>query len=77
MSFINKRTNAKSAELRGYDSEKEADAKRRLEAAGWDFASAEWSWDEAKRLFTTDAIDTKKERLAAFPSTRGAGDGDE
>jgi len=76
MPFVNKRTGAKAAELRGYDSESEADAKRRLEAAGWDFQSAAFSYDEAKKIFTTDAIDTKKERAKAFPSEAN-GDGDE
>jgi len=74
MPFMNKRTNATSAELTGYDSESEQDAKRRLEAAGWDFQSAAYSWEEAKKLFTTDAIDTKSERKAAFPSESGNGD---
>jgi len=76
MPFENKRTGAKAAELRAYDSESEADAKRRLEAAGWDFSSASFSYDEAKKLFTTDAIDTKAERAKAFPSEKN-GDGDE
>jgi hypothetical protein len=76
MPFENKRTGAKAAELRAYDSESEADAKRRLEAAGWDFQSAAFSFDDSKKLFTTDAIDTKKERVKAFPSEKN-GDGDE
>jgi len=76
MPFENKRTGAKAAELRAYDSEDEADAKRRLEAAGWDFQSAAHSFDEMKKIFTTDAIDTKKERAKAFPSEKN-GDGDE
>ena len=65
--FENARTNAKAAELRGYDSESEADAKRRLEAAGWRF-DVSYEWDDAKKLFATSAIDTKKERMKAFPS---------
>lgn len=67
MPFENKRTGAKAAELRGYDSESEADAKRRLEAAGWQF-DVSYEWDDAKKLFATTAIDTKKERKEAFPS---------
>jgi len=74
MPFLNKRTGAKAAELRGYDSESDQDAKRRLEAAGWDFQSAEHSWDDEKKLFTTDAIDTKSERKKAFPSESGNGE---
>jgi hypothetical protein len=67
MPFTNSRTNAKAAELRAYDSEDEASAKRRLEAAGWKFDVA-FTFDDAKKIFTTDAIDTKKERVKAFPS---------
>ena len=65
--FVNQRTNAKAAELRGYDSESEADAKRRLEAAGWRFTDS-YEWDDATKVFATTAIDTKKEREKAFPS---------
>jgi len=65
--FENKRTGAKAAELRGYDSESEADAKRRLEAAGWQF-DVSFEWDDAKKLFATSKIDTKAEREKAFPS---------
>ena len=79
--FVNKRTGAKAKELRGYDSESEADAKRRLEAAGWDFSGVEYNFDDDSKLFATDAIDTKKEREKAFPSERStskpAGEGDE
>ena len=67
MPFENKRTGAKAAELRGYDSESEADAKRRLEAAGWQF-DVSYEWEDAKKLFATSAIDTKAERKEAFPS---------
>lgn len=67
MPFENKRTGAKAAELRGYDSESEADAKRRLQAAGWQF-DVSYEWDDAKKLFATSAIDTKAERKKAFPS---------
>jgi len=67
MPFLNKRTGAKAAELRGYDSESESDAKRRLEAAGWQF-DVSFEWDDSKKMFTTDAIDTKAERSKAFPS---------
>jgi hypothetical protein len=67
MPFTNSRTNAKAAELRAYDSEDEASAKRRLEAAGWKFDVA-FTYDDAKKIFTTDAIDTKVERKKAFPS---------
>jgi hypothetical protein len=74
MPFVNKRTNAKAAELRGYDSESEADAKRRLEAAGWDFGGVEYNFDETSKLFATDAIDTKKERQKAFSSEKGESD---
>lgn len=72
--FTNSRTGAKAAELRGYNTEDEADAKRRLEAAGWSFQGVEYSWDDAKKLFTTDKIDTKAEREKAFP---GKGDKDD
>lgn len=67
MAFLNKKTGAKAAELRAYDSESEADAKRRLEAAGWDM-STPYDYDDAKKLFETKAIDTKAERRDAFPS---------
>jgi hypothetical protein len=75
MPFTNSRTNAKAAELRAYDSEDEASAKRRLEAAGWKFDVA-FTYDDAKKTFTTDAIDTKSERKKAFPS-ESDGNGDE
>jgi len=75
--FVNKRTGAKAAELRGYDSEGEADAKRRLEAAGWDFSGVEYNFDETSKMFATDALDTKKEREKAFPSEKKTGEGDE
>ena len=74
MQFENKRTGAKAAELRAYDSESEADAKRRLEAAGWNFSGVEYNFDDTSKLFATDAIDTKAERKKAFPSER---DGDD
>jgi len=76
MTFLNKRTGAKAAELTAYDSENETDAKRRLTAAGWDFSSASFTYDETKKVFSTDAIDTKKEREKAFPSEKD-GNGDE
>lgn len=68
--FKNKRTGASAAELRAYDTETESDAKRRLEAAGWSFAGVAFTFDDEKKIFTTDAIDTKKERSKAFPSER-------
>jgi hypothetical protein len=75
MAFLNKKTGAKAAELRAYDSESEADAKRRLEAAGWDL-SAPYTYDDSKKLFETKAIDTKQERKDAFPSeANGNGNG--
>ena len=73
--FTNERTGAKAAELRGYDSESEADAKRRLEAAGWRFVDS-YEWDDATKVFATTAIDTKAERKKAFPSEESK-DGDE
>ena len=69
MPFTNSRTKAKAAELRAYDSEDEASAKRRLEAAGWKF-DVEYTYDDTKKIFTTDAIDTKAEREKAFPSEK-------
>jgi hypothetical protein len=57
--------------------EGEADAKRRLEAAGWDFSGVEYNFDETSKMFATDALDTKKEREKAFPSEKKTGEGDE
>jgi len=70
--FENKRTGAKAAELRAYETEDENSAKRRLQAAGWVFQGTSFTYDDAKKLFTTDAIDTKAERQKAFPSEREA-----
>jgi hypothetical protein len=50
--FNNNRTGQKQSILRGYKTEDEADAKARLEAAGWDFASAEYKWDDVVKTFT-------------------------
>jgi len=72
--FENRRTGAKAAELRAYDTEDEAGAKRRLEAGGWSFQGVEYSFDDAKKLFTTDKIDTKAEREKAFPGGDENGD---
>jgi len=66
--FKNTRTGASASELRGYETESESDAKRRLEAAGWNFAGVSYEWDDGEKLFETTAIDTKAERKAAFPS---------
>lgn len=66
MVFLNKKSGAKAAELRAYDSESEDDAKRRLEAAGWDMSTPH-TYDETKKLFETKAVDTKEERKDAFP----------
>lgn len=73
MPFENKRTGAKAAELRAYDTEDEASAKRRLQAAGWQF-DAPFEYDDVKKIFETKAIDTKKERKEAFPSEAEKGD---
>lgn len=43
--FENNRINRKSAELRAYKSESETDAKRRLEAAGWNFSGVDYSFE--------------------------------
>jgi hypothetical protein len=50
--FENKRTGAKAKELRGYDSESEADAKRRLQAAGWVFDGMDVTFDESTKIFS-------------------------
>jgi len=54
MPFVNKRTGAKAQELRGYDSEGEADAKRRLEAAGWEFGGVDFTFDESSKKFNIE-----------------------
>jgi hypothetical protein len=43
--FENNRINRKSAELRAYKSESETDAKRRLEAAGWNFSGVYFEFE--------------------------------
>lgn len=50
--FTNNRTGQKQSVLRGYKTEEEADAKARLEAAGWDFNSADYKWDDMEKTFT-------------------------
>jgi len=44
--FENPRTGAKASELRAYRTEEEADAKRRLEAAGWKFQGVEYEFED-------------------------------
>jgi len=70
--FINKRTGAKAKELRGYDSEEEADAKRRLEAAGWQFGGVDFNFDAQSKMFTLD--DEPKSPLLATSKPAGEGD---
>jgi hypothetical protein len=67
--FTNKRTGAKAKELRGYDSESEADAKRRLEAAGWEFGGVDFTFDDDSKLFKVSEAGDKM--------TKPAGVGDE
>jgi len=70
--FINKRTGAKAKELRGYDSEEEADAKRRLEAAGWQFGGVDFNFDTQSKKFILD--DGPKSPLLATSKPEGEGD---
>ena len=65
--FKNTKTGASASELRGYQTEEEADAKRRLEAAGWSFSGVDYEWDDDKAIFETTKIDTEAERKKAFP----------
>ena len=50
--FVNERSGQKQAQLRGYKTESEEDAKARLEAAGWKFSGVDYDWDETAKLFT-------------------------
>lgn len=52
--FKNTRTGATSRELRANKTEDEADAKSRLETAGWDLNGAQY--DTAKKIFTMEEI---------------------
>ena len=48
--FVNDKTGQRAAELRGYRSETEDEARARLEAAGWNF-DVEFEWIDSEKLF--------------------------
>lgn len=48
--FTNNRSGAKARELRAYQTESEAEAKARLEAAGWLF-TVSYTWDDNQKMF--------------------------
>lgn len=52
--FINDKTGQRAAELRGYRSETEDEARARLEAAGWNF-EVEFEWIDGEKLFKLKA----------------------
>ena len=51
--FKNRRTGDEAAELRAYPSEDEADAKRRLEAMGWQFGGVDYEFENSKFTLKT------------------------
>jgi len=57
--FSNTRTGSKSRELGAYQTESEAEAKTRLESAGWDLADAKF--DENKKMFVIEEAEEEDE----------------
>lgn len=52
--FVNSRSQKKAGELRAYASEDEAAARSRLEAAGWDFGSVDFEFEN--NVFTIKKV---------------------
>lgn len=62
--FENRRTGAKAGELRAYKTEGEEDAKRRLEAAGWQFGGVDYEFTDFTFSITVpDKADSVKEEM--------------
>jgi hypothetical protein len=59
--FENSRTKAKASELRAYRTESELDAKRRLEAAGWNFGGVDYAFEDFAFKVATPAVEVTDE----------------
>lgn len=61
--FVNTRTGARTQELKGFQTETEAETVARLKAAGWEIEKGKYEYDEQQRVlrYTDDGTKAKQE----------------